>query len=184
MIMKVITMKTIAAYAVFYWAATAFAHVTLEQGSAAASSTYKAALRVGHGYDGAATTAVKVLIPAGFKGAKPMPKAGWALTTKVDKLAKPYDSHGKTITDDVTEVTWTASAREFYLPDAHYDEFVLRGQLPEQAGPLWFKVLQSCERGANDWSELPASGSSTKGLKTPAALLLVKPLDAAPAHAH
>jgi periplasmic copper chaperone A len=182
--MKVITTKSIAAYAIFYWATAVFAHVTLEQGSAVASSTYKATLRVGHGCDGAATTAFKVQVPTGFQGAKPMPKAGWVLSTKVSKLVKPYDSHGKTITDDVTEVVWTASAKEFYLPDAHYDEFVLRGQLPEQAGPLWFKVLQSCERGANDWSELPASGTSTKGLKTPAALLLVKPLEAGPAHAH
>ncbi len=181
--MKVFTMKSIAVYVLFTWTAAVFAHVTLEQSGAAAGSIYKATLRVGHGCDGTATLAFKVLVPAGFQGAKPMPKAGWALTTTVDKLAKPYDSHGKTVTDDVTAVTWTASAKEFYLPDAHFDEFVLRGQLPEQAGTLWFKVLQSCEKGSNDWSELPASGTSTKGLKTPAALLLVKPAEA-PGHAH
>jgi periplasmic copper chaperone A len=182
--MKTHTIKFIAAYVLLYGATTTFAHVTLEQGSAAAGSYYKATLRAGHGCEGAPTTAFKVLLPAGFKGAKPMPKAGWKLETKVEKLAKPYDNHGKQVTEDVSEVIWSASSPDYYLPDAHYDEFVLRGQLPDQAGPLWFKVLQSCERGANDWSEVPASGTSTKGLKTPAVLLLVKPLEAAPAHSH
>ena len=42
-----------------------------------------------------------------------------------------------------------------------------------RASPMWFKVLQTCETGSIDWAQTPASGSSTKGLKTPAALLEV-----------
>lgn len=70
-------------------------------------------------------------------------------------------------------VSWTAASREAALPDAHADEFVLRGKLPETAGPLWFKVLQTCESGRIDWCEVPASGTSTKALKSPAVLLEV-----------
>ena len=100
-----------------------------------------------------------------------MPKAGWQLSIKTARLATPYDSHGKTITDDVAEITWTATAKAHWLPDAHYDEFVLRGGLPAVAGPMWFKVMQTCEKGSIDWSEVPTTGTSTQGLKFPAALL-------------
>ena len=48
---------------------------------------------------------------------------------------------------------------------------------------MWFKVLQTCEKGSIDWAEVPASGTSTKGLKTPAALLEIIPSDHA-GHAH
>ena len=38
---------------------------------------------------------------------------------------------------------------------------------------LWLKVVQTCEQGKIDWSGIPAKGSSTAGMKTPAALLEV-----------
>ena len=50
---------------------------------------------------------------------------------------------------------------------------MLRGTPAGPAGPLWFKVLQGCDGGQSDWAEVPASGSSTRGLKAPAALLEV-----------
>ena len=43
----------------------ALAHITLETQEAAAGSTYKAVLRVPHGCEGKATTAVRVQIPEG-----------------------------------------------------------------------------------------------------------------------
>jgi uncharacterized protein YcnI len=83
----------------------------------------------------------------------------------------------------VVQVTWRASSREAWLADAHYDEFVLRGRAPQQPGPAWFKVTQLCEKGRWDWAELPASGTSTRGLKAPAVLLDVQPA-AASGHVH
>jgi uncharacterized protein YcnI len=153
-----------------------FAHVVLEEKSAPAGSSYKAVLRVSHGCEGSATTGITVQIPAGFKGAKPMPKAGWVLSIKSAKLRAPYVNHGKQITEDVTEVSWVADSHEFWLLDAHYDEFILRGTLPDSVGTLWFKVLQTCEKGQNHWTEIPTSGTSTTGLKAPAALLEVIPV--------
>ncbi len=153
------------------WACTSFGHVVLSEPAALANTSYRATFRVGHGCDGSPITAMRVTIPAGFRGAKPMPKAGWMLAINKAKLDKPYDNHGKPVTDDVSEITWTATSKDSWLPDSHYDEFVLRGGLPGQAGPMWFKVLQICEKGSIDWAEVPASGTSTKGLKAPAALL-------------
>ena len=153
-----------------------FSHIVLEGKSAPAGSAYKAVFQVGHGCGGSATTGLSVQIPAGFQGAKPYAKAGWTLSAKLGKLAKPYDSQGKQVTEDVTVVSWAAASKGATLQDGQLDEFVLSGKLPDAAGPLWFKVLQTCESGSIDWSEVPASDTSAKGLKSPAALLEVTSL--------
>ena len=175
--------KTAAACAAALCASSSFAHVSLADQAALASTYYRATLRIGHGCEGSPITALRVTVPAGFQDAKPMPKAGWLLAIKSGKLDKPYDDHGKQITEGVTEITWTAVSRDSWLQDAYYDEFVLRGALPATAGPMWFKVLQTCEKGSVDWSEVPASGTSTKGLKNPAALLEIIPSEHV-GHAH
>ncbi len=157
------------------------AHIVLSEPTAIAGSYYKASLRVGHGCNGSSTKGISVQVPAGFQGAKPQPKAGWTLATRKAKLATPYLSHGKTVTEDVVELRWTAASQEAALPDDQFDEFAFMGRLPDRAGPLWVKVLQTCESGQNDWSEVPAHGTSTRGLKSPAALLDVQ---LAPSHEH
>ncbi len=154
-------------------ASSSFGHVVLAEPTAPTNASYRATFKVGHGCEGSPITAIKVTIPAGFRGAKPMPKAGWTLSVKVDKLAKPYSSYGKEVTQDVTEISWTATSKDNWLQDAYYDEFVLRGNAPGEAGPIWFAVLQTCEAGSVNWADLPATGTSTKGMKTPAALLEV-----------
>jgi len=181
------TKPSIAALVLLIASQAASAHVVLEQRSAAAGSNYRAAFRVGHGCDGLATTGISVRIPAGVKGAKPMPKPGWVLAVRSETLATPYTSHGKQITTDVVEISWSAATSQAALPDTHYDEFVLRATLPATPGALWFKVIQTCDDGGhsgrNEWVQVPAEGTSTKGLPLPAALLEVEPV-AAPAAAH
>jgi uncharacterized protein YcnI len=165
-------------------AASAQAHVVLEDQTALAGRSYKAVFKIGHGCDGAPTTAISVRLPAGFRGAKPMPKAGWTLRVERSTLTTPYDDYGKRVTEDVTQITWTASSKEQWLPDDWYDEFVLQGGLPSEARPLWFKVLQTCDKTSANWDEVPASGTSTKGLKRPAALLELIPSEQAGGHQH
>ncbi len=146
---------------------SAYAHVTLDQKAAPTSSYFRGAFRIGHGCEGSATVAVTVTLPDGVRGAKPMPKAGWTVERRVEKLTKPYDSHGKAVTENVTAITW----RGGLLPDSFFDEFLIQMQLPEAPGPIWFKVLQRCETGENNWATVPASGVSTRGIKAPAVLL-------------
>lgn len=174
--------KSIAAYALLTAGAPAFSHIVLENRSAPANSSYKAVFQVGHGCQGSSTTGLLVQIPTGFLGTRPYPKAGWTVTAQLGQLAKPHDDHGRRVAEDVVLVSWKASSREAALPDAFFDEFVLRGKTPPTAGPLWFKVLQTCESGTNDWSEVPASGTSAQGLKFPAILLDVKPADSVHHH--
>ena len=168
-----IATKKIAASAICILAIPAFSHVVLETPTAPSGSTYQAVFQVGHGCQGSATTGITVRIPAGFQGAKPFPKAGWNVVVKQEKLDKPHDKHGKQVTQDVSVVSWTAASKAAVLQDAHFDEFKLRGKLPNTAGPLWFKIIQRCGNASIDWSETPSSGTSTQGMKSPAALLEV-----------
>jgi len=154
------------------------AHVVLEQGTVPTGSSYRATLRVGHGCDGLPTTSVIVAVPAGLQGAKPMPKAGWRLSTRVAPLAQPYTSHGKRVEQDVVEIRWEAMSADAALPDAFYDEFVFRASVAAAPGVLWVPVTQLCRDGAKegrlDWTQLPAEGARTAaGLKSPAAMLVV-----------
>jgi periplasmic copper chaperone A len=166
-------LKLIAGCTGFIWAGAAFSHISLETKTAPAGSSYKAVLQVGHGCGGSGTTALSVEIPPGFRGAKPMPKPGWTVTTQTADLGVPYESHGQSIRQDVARISWRAENKKAALPDAHFDQFTVRGNLHDSPGPMWFKVLQTCETGKNDWSQIPASGTSTKGLDYPAALLEV-----------
>lgn len=158
----------------FVAAAPALAHVTLERREAAVGGPYKAVLRVGHGCDGSATTSIRVKIPDGVVGVKPMPKPGWTLTTVKGKYAKSYTLYHATLSEGVTEISWTGGN----LPDAWYDEFVFTGTLAGDLQPgamLYFPVVQECEKGVNRWIEIPEAGKSSADYKEPAAGLKLLP---------
>ncbi|MCM0020291.1 MAG: YcnI family protein [Tagaea sp.] len=152
--------------------APARAHVTLEQGQAAAGSIYKAVLRVPHGCAGSPTLRVRVRIPDGMLNVKPMPKAGWALTTVKGPLAQPVaGDHGARITEGVREIVWSGR-----LLDEHYDEFVFRGTLPDAPNTtLYIPVVSECETGVERWIEMPAAGQTSRDLRYPAPSLRLTP---------
>ncbi|WP_457444018.1 YcnI family copper-binding membrane protein [Roseateles sp. P5_E4] len=153
-------MKTYLTATLLAVAGTAQAHITLEQPEAPAGSSYRAVFKVGHGCEGgAATKEIVVTLPEGLRGAKPMPKAGWTLTTKQRPLKVPYDSHGKAVTDELAEARWVANGEANYVQDAWYDEFVLRVSLPAEPGELAFAVRQVCTQGEWNWAELPSAAN-------------------------
>jgi len=175
-------MKTFFPLMLLALAGAANAHITLETPEAEAGKPYKAVLRVGHGCDGSATKQIIVTLPEGLRGAKPVPKAGWTLATTRAPLKTPYESHGKTIADELAEIRWTANTEADYLQDAWYDEFTLRATLPAEPGELWFKVRQVCVKGESNWAELPGAG---KPAAAPAVRLkLVPARPAAGEHSH
>ncbi|MDN5870069.1 MAG: DUF1775 domain-containing protein [Nitrococcus sp.] len=144
----------------------ALAHVTLATQEAPAGSSYRAVLRVPHGCNGSATTAIRVQIPKGVIAVKPMPKPGWELSTKVGDYEKSYEYYGHALTRGVKEIAWTGG----HLPDAWYDEFVFRGRLPEApAGTeVYFPVVQECVQGVQRWIAIPAPGKSAEDYDEPA----------------
>jgi uncharacterized protein YcnI len=158
-------------------ASVAQAHITLEQSSAPAGSYQKLTFRVGHGCEGAATSGVTVMLPESVIGAKPMPKAGWKLSTVDGKLSVPVESHGRSVASAVREISWKGGP----LPDAQYDEFSVQVKLPDDAGKVYFKVVQQCGKTSVAWDEMP--GEPGAKLKAPAPVLEVLPAGAAP-HQH
>jgi uncharacterized protein YcnI len=163
-------------------AAAAQAHVSIEPAVAPAGSSTRAVFKIGHGCDGAATRVVSITLPEGqLRGAKPMPKPGWTLTTTRRALKTPYDSHGKPVTDELAEIRWAANTPADYLQDDWYDEFVLRTNLPAEPGELWFAVRQLCTQGEWNWVERPSADNPKP--HAPAVRLLVQPAARAE-HAH
>ena len=158
--------RAAAAVALFASVTPAFAHVTLETSEAPVGSTYKAVLRLPHGCDGAATTAVRVQIPEGFINVKPMPKAGWELATTKGAYKNTYELYGNKVSEGVTEVSWSGGN----LPDEFYDEFVLRGTVAgtlEAGTTLFFPVIQTCATGEEAWIEIPVEGQPEPELPAP-----------------
>lgn len=80
------------------------------------------------------------------------PKPAGAVAVQ-GKLAKPYDDHGKQVTEGVTEIT-DGIPKSIGCKTPGSDEFVMRGSLPKEAA-RWFKVLQTCEKGSIDWPKCP-----------------------------
>lgn len=120
----------------------ASAHVTLPPGGATAGSDYEAAFRVGHACkDAQATTGITVQLPDGFRLSEAQARKGWTLA-----------SHPR-------EVAWKAESPATALPGSERAEFIVRGKLTDQPGPLYFKVLQTCDKGSADWAQLPGTGA-------------------------
>lgn len=139
-------------------AVPAFAHVTLEPAEAQSGRSFKGTLKVPHGCEGAATTAIQVTLPDGVISVKPQPKAGWTLATQIGDYGRSYEvMHGPPVSKGVKTITWSGGE----LPDAYYDEFTFVAYLAPQANPatLYFPVLQSCGTTSTDWAEIPAAGA-------------------------
>lgn len=149
----------------------ASAHITFEKPDATPRAFYKAVLRVPHGCDGQATTAIEVEIPEGIIGAKPMPKPGWALAIEKGPYAKSYAFMHGTLAQGAKAFTWTGGA----LPDDQYDEFVFQAYVSDAfvlGTNVAFPVTQTCAGGSSvRWIELPEAGQGEHDLKAPAPVL-------------
>lgn len=142
---------------------SAHAHVVLDQTQAEAGTPYRAVLRVGHGCGDSAVIELIAQIPPGVRGARPMAKPGWTIEQTRDAATKA-----------VTQIRWTGGR----LDAAQFDDFVLIANLPDQPGPLTWKVTQVCESGRADWA--PVLNVLPKNA-TPAAAASAPP---AAAHQH
>jgi uncharacterized protein YcnI len=129
----------------------AFAHVVAAPGEAKAGSYSAIAFRVGHACAAGDTTLkLRVEIPDGLASARPQPKTGWTIDVEKDG-------------DRATAITWTGR-----LPDDQFDDFALLMKLPAQSGALVFPVIQSCEKGESQWTEIPDPERPGEKLTRPA----------------
>jgi uncharacterized protein YcnI len=143
----------------------ATAHVALKSAEAPAGSTYEAVLGVGHGCEGSPTVAIRVQIPEGVVGVKPVPKPGWELETRVEAFAEPVEAGHETYTEGVREIVWSGGN----LPDEWYDTFAFRGRLPdaEPGTMVYFPVVQECVEGVSRWIEMPTGNGEDHGSPAP-----------------
>jgi periplasmic copper chaperone A len=151
---------------------TAFAHITLATGEARTGTYYKAVFQIPHGCDGAATQTVRIQIPEGVIGVKPMPKSGWTLNIIRGAYANSYQSHGKAVTEGPKEIMWSGGA----LSDDNYDEFVFTSFLAGDFSPgqaISFPTVQQCAMGEIRWDQIAADGQNPHSLKSPAPTLRI-----------
>ncbi len=154
--------RTLLAVLAACFAMPAAAHVTLDTREAPALGYVRLAIRVPHGCDGAATTAIRMQVPGGVTAVKAQPKPGWTLTLAADEAApKGHDS-----SPPVHEIAWRGGP----LPDAYYEEFLIRVRLPDGPGQtVYFPFVQECEGGRTvRWIEKPAPGQTYEDLRAPA----------------
>lgn len=153
--------------AALFCVSSASAHVVLERQEASTNTPYRAVLRVAHGCKGSPTTSLRVKLPDGVVGARPMAKPGWTIETVKAPYAKAYPAPHGTLSEGVREIAWTGGR----LPDDQFDEFVFSARLTEdfQLGEtVHFPVEQNCESGAHRWVEIPKPDQSAHDLAGPA----------------
>lgn len=152
--------------------APTLAHITLAIKEARANTCYKAVLGVPHGCDGEATQSIRIQIPEGGIGVKPMPKAGWTLTVTRGAYAKSYQNHGKAVSEGPKEIVWSGGT----LSDDNYDEFIFTSFIAGDFGagqPVYFPTVQQCTKGQVNWADIPAAQQSSHDLKSPAPALRI-----------
>ncbi|MFE6054250.1 YcnI family protein [Kitasatospora sp. NPDC056446] len=140
----------LAGAAVLATAVPAFAHVTVQPGTAAQGGYTVVAVRVPDESDTASTTKLEVALPADHPVAsvstEPLP--GWTATTEKTKLATPVKTDdGDEITEAVSKVSWTADAGTKIAPGQFQDFRVSLGPLPTDTDKLVLKALQTYDDG-------------------------------------
>ena len=157
----------------------ASAHVNVTPSSTAAGSTSQLTFGVGHGCDGSPTTALSFTIPEEFVSVTPNVNPNWTVEKIMVDLAEPItDAYGNSLVQRVGQVVYTAKTP---LADGFRDTVTLQTTLPEDADGtvIAFPVLQSCEVGQTDWSQVAAEGEDPHELEHPAPTLTVTPAEAA-----
>jgi uncharacterized protein YcnI len=137
----------VAAAAVLTAASGAFAHVTVHPGSYAKGATDGVlTFRVPNEEDTASTTEVQLFLPTDHPvlGVLVSPQDGWTAEVTTTKLKEPVKTDDGSITDAVSEITWTGGR----IRHGQYQDFhVAFGQLPDDVDQLTFKTLQTYSDG-------------------------------------
>ncbi|WP_416971168.1 YcnI family protein [Streptomyces sp. 4F14] len=159
-----------AAGGVLVAAGAASAHVTVHPESYAQGATDGLlTFRVPNEDDKASTSEVQVFLPTDHPllGVLVRSQDGWTPKVTTTKLKTPVKTDDGTITDAVSEITWTGGK----IAPGRFEDFdVAFGQLPEDAPELEFKTLQTYDSGkVVRWIE--AAGQGDDDPENPAPVL-------------
>ncbi|GAA3128000.1 YcnI family protein [Streptomyces rameus] len=153
------TVTALSAFGVLAAAGIASAHVTVHPDSYAKGATDGVlTFRVPNEEDTASTTKVQVFLPTDHPvlGVLVSPRDGWTAKVTNTKLKTPVKTDDGTITDAVSQITWTGGK----IDPGHFEDFdVAFGRLPGDTDQLTFKTLQTYSDGRTvRWIEEAAKG--------------------------
>jgi periplasmic copper chaperone A len=128
--------------------AGAQAHVSLHPNTLPAGSAPTVDVRVPNETSNARTVKVDMKVPPGFTLVSPEPVAGWTALVRSAKLTKPIVTDDGTVTEQPTEVVWTAATGRG-TPAGEFQSFPLQVVVPGKAGDvLSFKTVQTYSDGS------------------------------------
>lgn len=159
-------------------AAPASAHVTVNPKTASPGGYGALTFRVPDELPDSATVKFEVALPDDQPVAqvsiKPVP--GWTATTQKRTLTTPIKTDDGTLTTAVSRIVWTGGK---ILPGQFQEFEISAGPLPDKAGSMVFKALQTYDNGqVVRWIDPPAPGGAEPEHPAPV-LQLVKADDAA-----
>jgi uncharacterized protein YcnI len=128
--------------------AVAGAHVSVHPNVLPASSNPTLDVRVPNEETSAKTVTVDMQVPPGFLDVAVELPPGWRAQKLMRKLATPARTDSGTVTEEVSEIIWTAP-RGGGIPPGSFVEFPITTAIPDgDAGlTLTFKVLQTYSNG-------------------------------------
>lgn len=140
-------------------AAPAWAHVSIDPGTATQGGYAALTFRVPNESDSTSTTKVQIFLPQDhpLASVSVKPHPGWQAKVATRKLATPLGTDDGEVTEGVASITWTADSPADAIEPGEYDEFDLSvGPLPEVSS-LTFKTLQTYSDGSvARWIDPPA----------------------------
>ncbi|RLK47560.1 DUF1775 domain-containing protein [Microbacterium telephonicum] len=150
-------------------AASAHVHVTPEDSGAGAST--RLSFSFSHGCDDSPTTALVFDVPEGIDGVTPVLDGAWTISRELGDDGIP------------TQVTYTAvTPVETGIAAAVAMDVIFASSA---AGTdVAFPVLQQCETGSTDWSEVAADGADAESLEAPAPIVAVGDVVETDGHGH
>ena len=141
-------------------AATAAAHVHVTPDNPTSGEFSALTFRVPNESSTAGTVKLTVDLPQDipFLYVSTMPVPGWTAVSTKSELPKPVESYGTTLTEAVSEVTWTAD-RGISIGPGEYQEFSLSvGPLPDPATILLPTTQTYSDGTVVSWDQ-PTPGS-------------------------
>ncbi|MEV7022781.1 YcnI family protein [Kitasatospora sp. NPDC093558] len=146
---RIAAVLAVAATSVVVLAGPAFAHVTVNPGSASQGGYTAVDFRVPNESDSASTVKLEVNLPLDhpLASVRTLPMPGWTTTVEKSKLDKPLKVHGSDVNEAVSKITWTADAGTKIAPGQFQEFRVSLGPLPSDADSMVFKALQTYDNG-------------------------------------
>jgi periplasmic copper chaperone A len=137
---------------------TAAAHVSARSSDAAPGGHGEVTFRVPNESDAAATTTLRIKLPADtpLASVRTQPVPGWTATLTTGTIDPPIDVHGT----PVTEITWTADEGAGIKP-GEYQTFAISGGPFPEVDALAFPTIQTYDDGSESaWIEPTVAGQA------------------------